>query len=138
MKRFFENLSYKMQVWMQGRYGYDELSRTMMITALVCIFLSAVPYLRFLYSISIVLMIFSYIRSFSKNISARSNELNAYYKLKSRITNKISLRKEIWKNRKTHRYFKCKNCKAVLRVPKGKGKIEITCRVCKNKMRKKT
>ena len=45
-----------------------------------------------------------------------------------------ALNKQKHLNRKTHLYFKCNNCKANLRVPKGKGKIEVTCPKCKFKM----
>ena len=31
---------------------------------------------------------------------------------------------------KAHKYFTCKNCKTICRVPVGKGKIVITCPKC--------
>ena len=44
----------------------------------------------------------------------------------------------MWRERKTHRYFKCPNCKTMVRVPKGKGKIVITCTRCHHEIVKRT
>lgn len=46
----------------------------------------------------------------------------------------IELVKMNFEQRKTHRIFMCKACGKKVRVPKGKGKIEITCPSCGNKM----
>ena len=43
-----------------------------------------------------------------------------------------------WLDRKTHRYFRCPQCRATVRVPKGKGQIRITCPHCKHQFIKKT
>lgn len=138
MKNFLEKLNDKMQSFMQGRYGIDELSKKMAVLSLICFALSLVTKLTLFLSFALVMMIWVYFRCFSKNISARRSELTTYYNVRQKFKNKIDLRKKMWHDRKTHRYFKCKNCKAVLRVPKGKGNIEITCNVCKHKMRKRT
>ena len=42
--------------------------------------------------------------------------------------------KKMWKDRKTTAYLKCPNCGQMLSVPKGKGKIRVTCPKCHAKM----
>ena len=42
------------------------------------------------------------------------------------------------KDRKNYIYFKCKNCKQELRIPKGKGKIKVICPHCKHEEIKKS
>lgn len=138
MRNFFENLNYKMQGWMQGRYGMDELSKKMMIFSLIFFLISAFTRLTIFHSLAIVLLIWSYFRCFSKNVYARNNELNSYMEMHRKFKNGLNIRKRMLKERKEYKYFKCKQCKNWCRVPKGKGKIEITCRVCKSKMRKKS
>lgn len=138
MRSFFDRLRFKMAAFMQGRYGMDALSKAMLIWAIVCGFLSNLPYLRFLYIAFTVLIVLIYVRCLSKNTSARRRELYKYYDIKNTIKDKYKLKKKIWNERKTHRYFKCPKCKALLRVPKGKGKIEVTCRVCKEKIIKRS
>ena len=138
MRNFFENLNYKMQGWMQGRYGMDELSKKMMIFSLICFLISAFTRLSIFHSLAIVLLIWSYFRCFSKNVYSRNNELNSYMEMHRKFKNGLNIRKRMLNERKEYKYFKCKQCKNWCRVPKGKGKIEITCRVCKSKMRKKS
>ncbi len=133
MKRWLE----KMNRFMSRRYGNDELNIFLSRFALVLLIINCFVRMQILSSIAMASMIIMIFRFMSKNYSARAKERDVYFILKNKITSKFNLRKEIWQNRKTHRYYKCKNCKATLRVPKGKGKIEITCRKCGHKMRKK-
>ena len=138
MKNFFRNVGVKMQQWMAGRYGYDELSRTLSIVALVGLVLSCIPNFQFFYVPTIILWVWSLFRSYSRNLEKRRAERAAYLRFTGRIKSWFALRKRMWKERKTHRYFRCKQCKTVLRVPKGKGKIQITCSKCHNEIIKKT
>ncbi len=133
MRSFMQRLLYKFSVWMQGRYGTDELNLAMIILSLAVAVLSCFPYVRIISPLSTVLIIFFFLRMFSKNIEARRAELDKYYKIKSKIVSQASLYRKMWNDRKTHRYFRCKTCKTVLRVPKKNNKIEITCPKCRNK-----
>ncbi|MCM1047113.1 MAG: hypothetical protein NC433_01650 [Clostridiales bacterium] len=132
MKRWLQNLGEKMQIWMYGRYGYDELSKTLFIVAFVLMFLS------FLFppfsSIALVLLIWTIFRTYSRNIEKRRNERNAYLGFVGKTRQGWKRRKDMWRERKTHRYYKCPNCRVYLRVPKGRGKIEISCPKCQNKI----
>ena len=136
MKRWLQRLGEKMQVWMYGRYGYDELSHFLSVTALICLLISM--FVSLLYPIALILLIWSMFRIFSRNIEKRLKEREAYLKYAGKVKRSFKLRKDMWRDRKTHRYYKCPNCKNWLRVPKGKGQIEITCPVCKNKITRKT
>jgi predicted RNA-binding Zn-ribbon protein involved in translation (DUF1610 family) len=40
--------------------------------------------------------------------------------------------------KKRYKFFKCPACRQKIRVPKGKGRIEITCPRCGNRFIKKT
>lgn len=138
MGNVFRNLIFRFQRFMIGRYGFDELGKFSAIAAIVMYGISAILRFRFLYFASTVLIIWTYYRFFSKNISKRRSELAKYLMLKNKITGKIRLKKQMWRERNVYRYFTCPKCKSVWRFPKGKGKIEITCRTCKNKMIKRT
>ncbi len=138
MKKWFENLSYKMQKWMQGRYGNDELSRSLYYVSLALLVLSLFSPLRFLYVPTIALMLWSCIRCCSKNISRRRAERETYLKVTGGIRSWFRLQKDKWRDRKTYRYFQCKECRAPLRVPKGKGKIRVRCPKCHHELDAKT
>ena len=140
MRNFFSDLSYKFSVFMQGRYGRDELSRTITIAAIVCLVLSIFRPLHFFVYIALAILIWSAYRSFSKNRTARERELEAYRKIKDMIVNKFKLIKGMWRDRNTHIYVKCPNCRTYVRIskpPKGK-RIRITCPKCRNTIEKNT
>lgn len=133
-----KQLAQKLQQFMIGRYGNDEFSLFLSIAGIVLGLLANFKYLGFLYFIGTALIFFSLFRSLSKNYNARRKELNWYllWSAKPKAELKIFVNKI--RDRKTHRYFKCKNCKTVMRVPAGRGKIEITCPKCRAKVIKKT
>lgn len=136
MKQWFGNLKNNFASWMYGRYGSDELSHFLSMVALVLLVMSLfVPVLSILVW---AILIWSTIRCFSKKIGKRQKERAVYLRITGGIKTWFKRRKNIWRDRKTHKYYKCPNCKAYLRVPKGKGEITITCPKCKNKMDKKT
>jgi hypothetical protein len=77
-------------------------------------------------------------RVFSKDVSKRQMENYKFSMLMSPVYSWLKKKQNHALNAKTHRYFKCPNCKSDLRVPKGKGKIIITCPKCKTEFREKT
>lgn len=126
-----DKLRYKFQQFMYGRYGYDELSRMlaifMIILCVISLFVDSWVLNAFLW----VVLIYNIYRTFSKNIVARRLENDKYL----RIVKPYKLQ---WQFRKTHRVFRCKNCEQIIRVPKGKGKIDVTCPKCKTVITKRT
>ena len=123
---------------MQGRYGFDEISYILLGVSLIFSLISNFDKLWFFYLIALIPIAFALYRSLSRNITARISEREKYLVLVEPIKSFIKLQRNKYRDRETHRYFKCKNCKATLRVPVGKGKISITCPKCNTKITKKT
>ena len=138
MRNFFSNLMFKFQRFMYGRNGNDSLNTFLIITALILSLISSSKHFFLLYPISNLILIWAIFRFFSKNLAKRQSENAKFWDLKSKVTKEWSLIKIKWQDRKTHRYFKCPVCKKSLRVPKGRGKIEIRCPQCNHKFIKKT
>ncbi len=134
----FGRFASKMQQFTAGRYGSDRFTLFLTILGLVSASLGNFKYLRFLYFVGVAMIIFGLFRSLSKNYEARRKELNWYLVWSEKPKAQIKLLMNKIRDRKTHRYFKCKECKTVLRVPRGRGKIEITCPKCRKKTIKKT
>ena len=138
MRNWFFRIIDKIRFALSQCYGNDELNIFLYILALVTMLLGFIPYMYFLTLVSFLLLIYCNYRCFSRNVYKRLNERNAFLRVKRKVKSKISLRKLIFNERKTHVYFKCKRCKALLRVPKGRGEIVVTCRECGEKIDKKT
>lgn len=122
--------------FMVGRYGYDELSKTLSIASIVCVVLSIV--FRPFYYVALALLIWSVFRTCSRNIVKRGAEREKYLQLTATLQKKTRLVKRMWAERRTHRYFKCKNCGAVIRVPKGGGEVRVGCPRCRTYTKRKT
>ena len=126
---------------MSGRRGMDEFSRFLLIAVLVLIVLSwfTGELLRsILFLLELAGLVYCYFRVFSRNIYKRQKE-NAWYLEKRRaVADWFRSLKERWQQRKDYRFFRCPACRALLRVPKNKGRLLLTCRKCGNRFERKT
>ncbi|MCR5201970.1 MAG: hypothetical protein K6D02_02605 [Lachnospiraceae bacterium] len=131
----------KIKEFMRGRYGADHLSNFIMVFA--CVFMVLGILIRvdvvrlILFVIAVVALVFSYVRIFSKNHVKRYNENQKYLEIKDKVIYKIKNSKFVTKDR-TVKIYKCPGCGVKVRVPKGKGKILITCPKCHTEFVKKT
>lgn len=124
-------LMYKMANFFQGRYGIDELYKFLFILFWIIAILSIFIRNPIIYLLEILICVFMFYRSLSRNIYKRQSENMRYLKMRDKVKGKITLQKRKWSERKTHIYRKCPNCKAEIRLPKKKGKHVCTCPRCK-------
>lgn len=135
-------IQYRLQQFMDNRYGMDELNRFFLICSvfflvIFCIFqkhtLSVLSY-----SLSITALICLNWRIFSKNVEKRQTENDDFLFYRHRLERKRLMRVRRFKERKINRYFTCRKCGQNIRVPAGKGKICITCPKCHNEFTRRT
>lgn len=138
LRMVMQQFATKLQQFMVGRYGSDQFTLFLSITGIIFSFLGNFRHLRLFYFIGTIMIFYGLFRSLSKNYEARRKELNWYLVWSEKPKAYIKLIMNQIRDRKTHRYFRCKSCKTVMRVPKGRGKIEITCPKCRMKVVKKT
>ncbi len=126
-----------MRNWLQrvmaGRYGVDEYSRFLNIVALVSLVLSILfnnGLSVFFWLLAIISLVWTYFRMFSRNTYKRRAENNAYLTIRYNMTRKLSGLKQRMQQKRYYRFYKCPKCGITTRVPKGKGKIRITCPKC--------
>ncbi|MBD5473173.1 MAG: hypothetical protein HDR20_09855 [Lachnospiraceae bacterium] len=119
----------KLYRFMQGRYGADQLNRFLMILVIVCLVFSLFGF-RIFYVIGIALLIYSYFRIFSKNLYKRREENAVFLRQKYKFEQRFASWKRDMQQRKTHHIYRCPSCKQKIRVPRGKGRIEIRCPKC--------
>ncbi|MBO4937958.1 MAG: zinc ribbon domain-containing protein [Oscillospiraceae bacterium] len=138
IKNWFRSLGSKMQSFMYGRYGYDELSQFLSKTALLCVIVGLFAYPGFFCGLAMALYLVTMFRMYSKNIMKRKQERDAYLRRTQPLRDWQALQKRKFNDRKTHKFYRCSQCKTSLRVPKGKGKIKIHCPKCGAEIVKKT
>lgn len=128
----------KFMRFMAGRYGTDSFSKFLLAVCFICLILNMFLKIPGLYYLGLLILVYSYFRMFSRNYAKRSAENAMYWKATAGIRGFFAKQKNHWKIRKTHHLYKCKMCKQMIRIPKGKGKIEITCPKCKYRFVKKS
>ncbi len=120
----------KLTRFMYGRYGLDAFGKCTLIAAIVLTVLSSILRVEFLNILSWVLLIYTYFRIFSRNTYKRYAENQLYLSKTYKVRNWIAKQKRLIQQKKTHHIYKCPTCKQKIRIPKGKGKIEIRCPKC--------
>lgn len=138
MNNLMEKLKTKMARFMYGRNGMDELGRDIYIVSIVIAVVELFARTGVLSVIALAGFIYSVFRTYSKKIFARQMENEKYLSFRRKLEGKRHLQKRKWDDRKTFRYYTCKSCGQTVRVPKGKGKIEIRCPKCGATFVKKT
>ena len=125
-----EKLRVAFRRFMIGRYGTDKLNIAILTAGVVVCFLgmfTPFPLVKLIFSTaSWVLMFWAIFRCLSRNTYKRYQENRKYLRLLEQLKDR------------EHRYYTCPRCRQTVRVPRGKGKISITCPKCKEKFIKKT
>ena len=141
----FQRMRDGMIRFMYGRNGMDQLNRALFWTYLALRLVEMVVSMtlknRFVTNVFAVLLpvliLYILFRMFSRNLYKRQAEnqkwVNFSWGLKSRRKNAAARRAD-----KDHRYFTCRNCKTICRVPVGKGRIVITCPKCGGQINART
>lgn len=119
----------KLYRFMMGRYGNDQFNRFLMILAMICCVLSLfrVPGV---YLIGLLCLVYVYFRMLSRNTYKRSLENNKYLQCEYKVRRWFSGLKRDMHQRRTHHIYRCPSCRQKIRIPRGKGKIEIRCPKC--------
>ena len=123
---------------MSGRYGTDELSKFMLAVCLVLLVINIFTGVQGVYLIALVLLGVCYFRMFSRNYVKRSEENRKYLDTVWKIKNWFLKKKNRIIQSKDFHIYKCPSCGQKIRIPRGKGKICITCPKCRNQFEKKS
>ena len=129
-RQFTAKLSSGLRSFMAGRYGTDRLNMVILCAGLAASILSSLvritPLNLIFWLLSYGLMIWAIWRGLSRTTYKRYQENRKFMQIFDRMKDR------------QHRYFDCPKCRQMVRVPRGKGKISITCPRCREKFVKKT
>ncbi len=117
--------------FMYGRYGIDRLTQVLIGLTCIITFIGTIFHSGILVTLSYVPLLYAIYRTMSRDIQKRANENQKFMAVIHKLLGR-------WKGSKTHRYYQCPSCRQTIRVPKGKGKIMITCPKCKTEFMKRT
>ena len=131
---WLRNLGYKLRTglrrFMDSRYGTDKLNMAILCTglafSLLASFIPGAAVKLACTTVAYILMFIAIFRSLSRNIYKRYEENRKFLLFFQKLKDK------------DHRYYNCPRCHQQVRVPKGKGKISITCPKCREKFIKTT
>ena len=115
---------------MAGRHGFDTLTGDMLVLWLLIGFINSFIGSRIVSLVILVFPAFAVWRMFSKNLAKRDAENAKYLKLRRKTVDFFKLSKRKFSERKTHKYYKCSNCSAQLRVKREKGEHTVVCPKC--------
>lgn len=131
------NFLYRIKQFMQGRYGLDQLTVALIVLGVALTSVFSILHLIYLRPVGWIPYFIALWRVLSKNIERRQRENERFVRLSQPWKDFIK-RKQSQAQDYDHKYYNCPKCGHTLRVPKGRGKIEITCPYCKKKFKKNT
>lgn len=124
--------------FMNGRYGVDNFSRFLIYTSVIITLIGTITRINLLVTLAYIPLVYSLYRILSKDINKRIQENYKYFNIRDRYKHKFDQFIARVKGTKNYKYYTCPSCKQKIRVPKGKGKICITCPKCRTEFIKRT
>lgn len=129
------NMREKIIKFMNGRNGIDDLAKfenmLVIIPILLMVLIRNTLLSRVLWIVVVLILCHFYFRVLSKNIPKRFDENQKFLVWKFNFGVKYDKKKERVRQMHTYKFFRCPSCKQEVRVPKGHGKICVTCPKCR-------
>ena len=124
----------------QGRNGFDPIAKLTVALALAAALLTLFGgWVGLVFDLAaMALMVYTWWRVLSRNIYKRQEEVRRYLDRTSGLRQYFRNLRTRFSQRREYKFFTCPTCHTMLRVPRGKGKIQITCRKCGNRFSGKT
>lgn len=124
--------------FMMGRYGTDKLNIALIVISIILSLISRFLRLGIITYLSYIPLFLCIFRMFSRDINKRIQENQKFLKYYNTAENWTKNKFSMIKGLKTYKYFTCPNCKQTVRVPRGKGRVNIRCPKCSTKFIKNT
>ena len=138
MQQWLTNFAMKVQRFMMGRYGGDQLNMALLILSVVISLISGfVPMGWICTIVSAILIVLVFFRMLSRNTSRRFKENYVFLKVWNPVKNWFQWLYLSVRYMKKNRYFLCPKCGRIACIPKKVGRVTITCKGCKHKYDKK-
>ena len=124
--------------FMYGRYGQDELSRFLLIVGFILLILDLLFRIPGVGMIVLLILGYNYFRMLSRNVPARYAENQKFLLRKDRVLGFFRGGRGRAEDLKTNHIYRCPKCSQKIRIPRGKGMVEITCPKCRTRFSKRS
>lgn len=126
---------------MIGRNGIDHLTVAILLLGLILNLigtLAGIPVLaNILWTVNYACLVLAIYRTISRNIYRRQSENRKFLAVFGRVKGWFGLRIRMIREVRGYKYLKCPSCKQRLRVPRGKGRIRVSCAKCMENFERK-
>lgn len=123
----------KLVDWLQGRQGPDDLAVFSVNLAIVIVLVNLFLHVSWLGIVALLLVAYSMFRIQSKNLAVRARENEKFLKLLGPARPWVQNPGAAWGELRAYKHVRCVSCKQKVRVPRGKGKLRVTCPKCRAK-----
>jgi predicted membrane metal-binding protein len=133
MKKNKMPLKERLFLFMQGRNGPDELYSFLVTVTLILLVVNIFFSSWIIVALLLAITAISIWRFLSKNLYKRRQENASFLRIKRGILDYFRLCRDRFRDRKTHVYRRCPNCKKVLRLPRRPGHHNVCCPCCSHR-----
>lgn len=123
----------KVAEWLRGRQGPDDLAVFSVDLAVVIVLVNVFARTGWLGWVALALVAYAMFRIQSRNLAARSRENAAFLKALGPARPWLQNPRAAWGELRAYKHVRCSSCKQRVRVPRGKGRLRVTCPRCKTK-----
>jgi len=116
---------------MYGRYGFDQLSRDIILFSLFITLIASMTRSSLLLWLAYIPLFYAIFRILSRDTQKRARENYIYADLIRKVKVRAKNTKLLLVGTRTHKFYRCKGCRQMIRIPRGKGKISISCPKCR-------
>ena len=124
--------------FMQGRYGVDQFGRFLSGLTMVLLILSLFSGFRLCYVLALASLIYSYFPMFSRNAAKRYAENQKYLPYTAGVRRALGKKRNELVQSRTHHIYRCPSCRQKIRIPRGRGRVEVRCPKCNTTFVKKS
>lgn len=123
----------KMAEWLRGRQGPDDLTVFCVDVAMVLVLINAFAHVGVLSFVALAVLAYGIFRIQSRNLGARARENEAFLRALGPARPWFQNPRAAWGELRAYKHVRCTSCKQKVRVPRGKGRLRVTCPKCKAK-----
>lgn len=128
----------RLMEWLRGRQGPDDLAVFSVNLAIVIVLVNVFARTGWLGWVGLALVAYAMFRIQSRNLGARARENEAFLRALGPARPWVQNPRAAWAELRAYKHVRCSSCRQRVRVPRGKGRLRVTCPRCKTKFEVRT